>query len=143
MMKRLTVLVLVMFFLCVTATGCSDAADTDIDVDLTVMSSTMAQAEFNRIFSNLEDYLGKTIKIAGPYYSFHLEQTGVLYRYVLIVEGDECCRIGIEIRSDDEGMSHTEFARQNALVEVIGILRTHMDFGYALPYIAIDELIVS
>ena len=143
MKKCLTVFVLAICFLCVTATGCSDASDIDIDVDLTAMSSIMVQAELSRIFSNLDDYLGKTIRLAGPYYSFSPEQNGFLYRYIIIVDGDECCRIGLEIRSNDEDMSHTEFAMQNALVEVVGVLRAHMDFGYALPYVAIDELTVS
>ena len=143
MMKCLTALVLAMCFLCVATTGCSGASDIDVDVDMTVMSSTMAQAEFIKILSNLEDYVGKTIKAAGPYYSFSLEQTGFLYRYIMIVEGDECCRIGLEIRSCDEDMSPDELARQYALVEVVGVLKTHMDFGYTIPYVEFYELSVS
>ena len=61
-----------------TVVGCTDTpgtGDDEVDVDLASMSTTMAQAEFNNIISNSADYMGKTIRVRGPYYSMYWDQT--------------------------------------------------------------------
>ena len=56
------------------------AAPVTVDLDLSGMSGTVVYAQVYNLLSNPEEYMGKTIRIAG-YYSVYEETYGKPYLY--------------------------------------------------------------
>jgi len=127
--------------------GCSGeetypASDQGVDVDFSALNSIMAQAALNNIARHSADYIGKTIKVRGAYYSIFPEQTGQHYHYVTIVDGDACCRQGFEFRFTDDKTYPDDYPDENEVIEVIGVLGRYEEFGSAYLYLAVDEITV-
>jgi hypothetical protein len=114
----------------------------EVDVDLTVLSSTMAQAEFFNILSNAADYMGKTIRVSGPYYSMYWAETGRVYHFVMVVEGDECCRMGMEFVRSGDYVYPDDYPSQYTMVEIVGVLGTYEEQGQSWVYLQVDEIII-
>ena len=57
----------------------SAPAGGDVDIDLTKLSKTMVYSEVYNIMLNPADYVGKTMRMGGEYYSFTDESTGNIY----------------------------------------------------------------
>ena len=72
----------------------------NVDVDLTVLSTTMAYAEINNILTNPDGYMGKTVKMKGRYYSSFYDVTGMTYHFVVIEDATSCCAQGVLHRYD-------------------------------------------
>ncbi len=68
----------------------------EVDVDLTVLSSTMVYSEVYNMMVTPEDYLGKTVKMEGMAASFYDEITGNTYYACIISDATACCSQGIE-----------------------------------------------
>lgn len=82
-------------------TACSTPADTasataQVDVDLSLLSDTMAYAEVVNMVRTPDDYLGKTVKIAGRAVSETVEATGMTYYAIFIDDATACCSQGLE-----------------------------------------------
>lgn len=118
----------------------SAGARADVDVDFSVFSSTIAQAEYNNIARKPSEYTGKKIRVIGSYYSLYLEQTGQHYHFVTIVYGDECCRQGFEIRLSGDRSSPSDYPAQNAIIEVIGTVDHYEELGLNFFFLATDEI---
>ena len=67
-----------------------------IDVDLTVLSSTMVYSEVYNMMTKPDDYIGKMVKMAGPLASYHDEASGKWYYACIIQDATACCSQGIE-----------------------------------------------
>lgn len=67
-----------------------------VDVDLTVLSSTMVYSEVYNMMTKPSDYIGKTVKMAGPLASYHDEASGKWYYACIIQDATACCSQGIE-----------------------------------------------
>ena len=67
-----------------------------IDVDLTKMSATMVYSEVYNMMTKPSDYIGKTVKMAGPLASYHDEASGKWYYACIIQDATACCSQGIE-----------------------------------------------
>ncbi|MCR5476584.1 MAG: hypothetical protein K6E92_03035 [Lachnospiraceae bacterium] len=68
----------------------------EVDVDLTVLSSTMVYSEVYNMMVTPEDYLGKIVKMEGMAASFYDEVTGNTYYACIISDATACCSQGIE-----------------------------------------------
>ena len=116
------------------------AVDADIDVDLTVLSRTMLPAEFNNIIMNSRDYLGKTIKVSGSYYTLYFEPTNRQIHYITIVDGDACCRQGFEFELGDGYAYPADYPRENAMIEVIGVFSRYRELDTTYYYLEVDHI---
>lgn len=113
-----------------------------IDVDLSKLSGTMAYAEVYHMMVYPEEYIGKTIRIRGPYYASYLEDTDMFYHYVIITDATACCESGIEVIWDNnEHVYPDEYPENMTEVEATGIFNTYEENGYTYGYIAIDGLV--
>lgn len=123
-------------------TAAPETANEDgIDVDLSKMSGTMAYAEVYNMMVYPEEYIGKTIRIRGPYYAAYVEDTGLYYHYVIITDALACCESGIEIIWDhNEHVYPDEYPENLTEVEATGIFNTYEENGYTYGYIVVDEL---
>ncbi len=118
--------------------------DGTIDIDLTEQSSTIVYAEVYNMMVNPDDYLGKTIKIAGQYYSEYWDQTEKYYFYVVISDATACCQQGIEFIWDQGKHKYPdEYPEDNTIVEVTGVFGSYEELGDTYYYLATDDIMVD
>lgn len=67
-----------------------------IDIDLTRMSSTMVYGQVSGMMYTPDEYVGKTIRMAGKSYSMYYEETDTTYYSILIADATACCAQGVE-----------------------------------------------
>lgn len=74
----------------------TEVTESDVDIDLTVMSSTMVYAEVYNMVTNPEKYVGKTVRMEGLFTVSH-DDTRDIDRYACVVmDATACCAQGIE-----------------------------------------------
>lgn len=113
----------------------------DVDVDLTVLSSTMVYAEVYNMMSNPEEYVGKTIKIKGQYYSEYLDDTQKYYHYVIISDATACCQSGIEFIWDDNSHVYPdEYPENETEIEISGVFNSYEELGQKYYYLSIENI---
>ena len=160
-MKRQLLVLLLLCLIPILSTGCSDTApeqpvvdDTEtfvgppspqkrVDVDLTVLSSTMKYAETINIMTKPDKYLGKTIKISGAYYTSHYEETGRYYHYIIILDEASCCQTGLEFVWSGEHAYPEDFPKELAMIEIVGALNEYDEFGKTYYYLAVDDILIK
>jgi len=144
-MKKKLIVLCILLLTGIFAISCSnDTVDSDdgIDVDLSVLSTTMAQAEYENIISNSEKYIGKIIRATGTYYSFSNESTGDYYHFVIIIQGDSCCQMGFEFKLDGDYSAPNDYPEENKIIEVTGTLKMADDRGFPYLFLASGEMTV-
>lgn len=121
----------------------TEAKNTDgIDIDLTDMSGTMVYAEVYNMMVYPEEYIGKTVKIKGPYYAAYLEDRDAYYHYIIITDALACCESGIEIVWDNrEHVYPDEYPADMTEIEVVGVFNTYEEDGYLYGCLEIDDLV--
>ena len=67
-----------------------------IDIDLTVLSSTMVYSFVYCMVTTPEEYRGMVVKMSGVSASSHNEETGMDYYGCIIQDATACCSQGIE-----------------------------------------------
>ncbi len=63
-----------------------------IDVDLTLLSSTMIYSEVSNMVANPNEYIGKTVKMNG---NFSTDENNFYY-FCVIADATACCSQGLE-----------------------------------------------
>ncbi|MDR0197884.1 MAG: hypothetical protein LBI36_06685 [Oscillospiraceae bacterium] len=113
-----------------------------VDVDLTAMSKTVAYAVINEIMANPGDYIGKTVKINGPYANEYYDKTDLYYHYV-VIEGDgACCIQWLEfIRNGDHAFPE-DYPPQQEKIQVTGVFGSYDELGVTYYYLAADDMTV-
>ena len=90
----------------------------------------------NDVFLNLNDYIGKTIKIEGLIYSYQATNGDTCYAVVRNTPG--CCGsdglAGLDIRYDGD------YPEEDTWVEVIGVVETDTMYGNKIPAIQIYSM---
>lgn len=72
------------------------AEESGIDIDLTILNSTMIYSEVYSMIVEPEAFLGKTVRLAGYCTSAYYEPTDMTYHAVIIPDATACCAQGIE-----------------------------------------------
>lgn len=69
-----------------------------VDIDLTQLSATMVFAEVAAMVRTPEDYLGKTVRMAGPLAVYEANPAlGIDYFYTVVIQdATACCQQGME-----------------------------------------------
>ena len=112
----------------------------EIDVDLTTLSSTMVYAEVFNIVSNPTDYLGKTIKVNGLYYSYYFSQTEQYYHHVFIPDATACCQQGLELIWSGDHTYPDDYPVDETEIEITGVFWEYDELGITYYYIATDDI---
>ena len=113
-----------------------------IDIDLTIMSSTMVYAEIFNIIRNPNAYKGKVIKMSGPYDVSYYEKDKSYNHFVIIEDETACCREGLQFVWNGEHIYPDDYPEQNEKIEVIGKIGINTDNGRTYFYLAVDNLSV-
>ncbi|MCL2200375.1 MAG: hypothetical protein FWB75_00285 [Oscillospiraceae bacterium] len=121
--------------------GSETTSAANVDIDLTELSTTMMQARFHHILSNAEDYLGQTIRVRGQYHNMPFGDEYL--HFVMIIPGDECCRMGFEFMRAGDYVYPDDFPAQYGALEIKGVLTRGFDgtFGNFL-YLAVDDVFI-
>ncbi|MCL2048100.1 MAG: hypothetical protein FWG87_05165 [Defluviitaleaceae bacterium] len=112
------------------------SAQSEADIDLPRLGTTMMVAMIENIYAAPESYMGQTIKMGGNYYSTYFEGMDVYFHYVLFTDEGSCCSYGFIFEYDGE------YPEEEAEIEVIGVLSRGQapDTGEEYYYLAVDEL---
>ena len=124
----------------------SNAGDTKrtADVDLTVLSSTMVYAEVNRMMDRPDEYIGKTIRMQGPYYVSFYETTNQYYHYVLVEDAAACCVQGLEFIWDGEHVYPDDYPAlaDESQIEINGVFSSYDELGIVYYYLLTEDILV-
>ena len=105
-----------------TAVAANTASVSGVDVNIT---EKMYVTYINEVYTNVDDYIGKTIQIEGMFEAYYAEETKTTYYYVYRT-GPGCC-------GNDGSMCGFEFTwsgempKGNDWIQVIGTLRTYTE----------------
>jgi hypothetical protein len=105
----------------------TEKSDGDVDLDLTVLSSTMVYSEVYNMMIAPEDYVGKTIKMEGLFSIFYDEVSDKYYFACIIMDATACCSQGIEFEPSDEYSYPEDFPEAGSFVCVEGVFDTYME----------------
>ena len=121
----------------------STPADTGghVDVDLTVLSSTMVYAEVYNMMTTPAAYVGKTVKVSGEYYAAFLPELQQVYFFVLISDAAACCQQGLEFIWSGNHTYPNDYPEDWAPIQVTGVFSSYQDQGETFYYLVVDEIV--
>ena len=106
-----------------------------VDVDLTVLSSTMVYSEvYNMLYNDPAHYLGKTVKAKGTFSIYQLVTDGVLQpdpvAYACIIaDATACCAEGMEFVLEGDYTYPDDYPELGAEITVIGEFQSYEENG--------------
>ena len=104
------------------------AAGTEgIDIDLTLLSSTMVYSQVYDMMMYPENYVGKTVRMSGLYTDFYDEAADKHYFACIIQDATACCAQGIEFELTDDYKYPEDYPKEDDLITVTGVFDTYME----------------
>ena len=100
-----------------------------VDVDLTVLSSTMVYSEVYNMMMKPDDYKGKVIKMKGQYVPYLDEATGNRYFACFISDATACCSQGIEFCLTEDYSFPDDYPEEGDTICVQGTFDTYIEDG--------------
>ena len=101
-------------------------------LDPTTLSASMVYGQVYDMVYHPEDYLGKTVKMRGPFAYYYDEATGKEYFAVLITDAMACCSQGIAFVLDGEHSYPDDYPELNSEITVIGRFSSYNENN--IPY---------
>ncbi len=111
-------------------------AKTDVDIDLTKMSSDMVYASCYNITAQPSQYIGKTVRMRGTVSYYTDSQTGKTYAAVVIADATACCSQGIEFELTGDLTCPEGYPAEGTEVTISGTLETYEENGYTYLHAA-------
>ncbi|MCR4793536.1 MAG: hypothetical protein K5871_12390 [Lachnospiraceae bacterium] len=106
------------------------ASDDDIDIDLTIMSSTVVYSQVYDMMVYPEDYIGMNIKMNGIYACTDTTNFDEFYCACIIQDATACCSQGIEFELTDDYAFPGDYPEYGDTVTVVGTFDIYKDGGY-------------
>ena len=106
-----------------------------VEVDLTVLSSTMVYSEvYNMLYNDPESYLGKTVRARGEFSIYQLVTDGVLQpdpvSYACIIsDAAACCAEGMEFVLEGDLTYPDDYPELGTEITVIGEFQSYEENG--------------
>ncbi len=101
-----------------------------VDIDLTELSSTMVYSEVYNMMSMPENYIGKTVRMEGDFYTYYDENQNQYYFACLIRDATACCAQGIEFVLAGDYKYPDDYPEEGSSVCVSGVFDTYVDGPY-------------
>ncbi|MCR5093491.1 MAG: hypothetical protein K6B72_05910 [Lachnospiraceae bacterium] len=117
--------------------------DCDVDVDLTILNSTMVYSEVYNMLMYPDKYIGKSIRMHGNYNVYQDETTKKIYLTCFISDAAACCRQGIEFEPRDMGtMNYPEdFPEVDDEITVVGTYDIYEEDG--VKYCTLRDAVIE
>ena len=116
-------------------------AEEDIDIDLTVLSSTMVYSQVFQMIVSPDDFMGKTIKIGGICTCYHSSVANKDYYSCYVQDAAACCSQGIAFTLNDSYSFPDEYPINNEEITLIGVFGTYQEGKYFYPMILNASLV--
>ena len=117
-------------------TGCGKAsepaAENDVDVDLTKLSSTMIYAEVNNMITNPEQYEGKTVRMRGTFDLVEDADSETFSYTCVIADATACCSQGILFVRDGDYQFPEDYPEIWSEITVKGTFDVYESGGYKI-----------
>ena len=104
--------------------------DEPVDVDLTVMSSTMVFAEVSSMLAEPDSFMGKSVKMFGQFAVMEDPATGNVYCACVVKDATACCANGIEFVLEGEPEYPFGYPEVGEEITVTGIFDTYEENGF-------------
>lgn len=101
-----------------------------IDVDLTMLSSTMIYSEVYNMTNNPEKYVGKKVRIFGEVSVYLDETTNKTYYACVISDATACCAQGLEFVMNDNYKNPDDYPAMGNNIIIDGIFDTYEEDGH-------------
>ena len=120
----------------VTAQMAFTNGENGIDIDLTVLSSTMIYSFVYCMITSPDEYTGMVVKMCGIATSYHNEDTDVWYHACIIQDATACCSQGIEFELVDAEDPVNDYPADGEIIFVQGTFGTYEENGntYCILY---------
>lgn len=102
----------------------------DVDVDLTVLSSTMVFSEVLNMMTEPDDYIGKTVRMEGLCAISEDPTIPQTYYACIIKDATACCAQGIEFVLNEEEYTIEDYPRKAETIQVVGTFECYQENGY-------------
>ncbi len=102
-----------------------------IDVDLTLLSSTMVYSELFNMMVSPEDYVGKSVKMKGLFSSVHDDASGNDYFACVVMDATACCSQGIEFVPAESYRYPDDFPAEGEKFCVSGVFDMYEEGEYS------------
>ena len=96
-----------------------------VDVDLTLLSSTMVYSEVYAMMVEPEEYFGKTVKMRGLFAT--QESDGVRYYACIVQDATACCAQGLEFALSENRVYPDDYPDPGSEITVIGTFDTYSE----------------
>ncbi len=108
-----------------------DLPESDVDIDLTLMSSTMVYSEVLQMMIDPTPFEGKTVRMQGFYSYYHDDQTGNEYHACIVQDATACCAQGIEFVLKDPKAYPDPYGQtmDPEVITVSGVFTTYEEAG--------------
>jgi hypothetical protein len=119
-------------------------SDLVVDVDLTRLGDNMRMAEYANILSTPEEFLGKTIRVSGLYFTIVDPVSWRLTNIVTITEPDSCCPpegFEVIVGSFDNPLPF-DFPLEGRRIELAGVFSSYNVEGFDFYYLAVDDIVI-
>ncbi len=111
-------------------------SNSNLDYDLTTLSSAMIYAQVYEMMNNPTNYLEKTFKINGYHERTIIENREEETSFIIIADALACCATGIEMKFDD-GIEIPEIS-QTIVVEAV--FTSELKNGQHYYYLQVEKL---
>ena len=143
MKKILSILLALCICLLPLCTSCADKTTASVDLDLSVMSSTIVYAEMYNIQYDPGQYLGKVIRLRGLYSFFREPSTGAVYYACVVPDATACCMQGMEFVPAIEPKDPDHFLKDSADITVTGVLEIYVEEGASYLHLVDAEVEIN
>ncbi len=112
------------------ATSYEETGDySNVDVDLTQLSSTMVYSEVYHMMMTPTKYIDKIVKMNGMFVVYTNVEETVFYPAVIVADATACCSQGIEFLLKDEPSYPEGYPELGIDVTVTGVFETYDEDG--------------
>lgn len=101
-----------------------------VDIDLTELSSTLIYSEVYNMMMTPEDYIGKTVRMDGDFYTYYDEFLKQYFFACVIQDATACCAQGIEFVLAGEYTYPDDYPEEGSYIKVAGVFDTYEDEEY-------------
>lgn len=116
------------------------AEETQVDVDLTKLSSTMVYSEVYNMMTTPEKYIGKVVKMSGKFSVYHDAKTDKNYFAVLISDATACCSQGIEFVWNGNHSYPEDYPALGKNITVTGVFGTYKEGSQTYCQLTSDKV---
>lgn len=111
------------------AASADTTSDGKPEIDLTTMSSTMVYSQVSDMMQTPEKYMGKSVRMKGPFSIYQDPSNGKNYFAVIISDATACCAQGIEFVLEGDVKYPDDYPEAGTEITVSGEFDTYEEAG--------------